>query len=278
MFIIKIITFFLTIIEKFSPTSFDNLINNRLIKHQIDSQDANFFVLGKKSRSRSTLAFHKEPDTIEWINSFDKNSCFIDIGSNIGVFSIYAAIKKKCLVYSFEPSLNANFIFLMNIAKNNLKNKVFLHPILLSNSTSLKKFLETSIPNDSLDNLCGFNFMNSKTNEPKLLEKLNHANYFVPSFKLDDFIFDKSIDYIKIDVDGSELDVIKSGIKTIKQSSLKSIMIELDRKDKKKYEEILSILDSSNFYLDETLNQISRKSQKRNYDVYNHFFYKKNEK
>ena len=51
-------------------------------------------------------------------------------------------------------------------------------------------------------------------------------------------------------------------------------VIELDRSDKKKYEEILSILNSSKFNLDETLNSISRKSKKRNNNVYNHFFFK----
>ena len=256
------------------PSALDDSMN-RFINHQIDGQNIYFFVLGEKSRSRSTSAFYKEPDTMEWINSFDKNSCLVDIGSNIGVFSIYAAIKKECYVYSFDPSLNANFIFLMNIAKNNLKNKVYLHPILLSNDTQSKKFLETSIPNDRLDNLSGFSFMNGKTNELNLFKNLNHANYLVPSFKLDDLTFNKEIDYIKIDVDGVELDVIKSGIKTINQNSLKSIMIELNRSDKKNYEEILSILNSSNFYIDETLNKISRKSKKRDGQVYNHFFYKK---
>jgi FkbM family methyltransferase len=269
----KIISIFVVAIDKIFPSAFDDAMN-RLINHKIDGQNVDFVVLGQKSRSRSTIAFYKEPDTTAWIDSFENNSCFIDIGSNIGVFSIYAALKKKCFVYSFDPSLNANFIFLMNIAKNKLKSKVFLHPVLLSNNQSSSQFLETSIPNDRLDNLSGFAFMDGNTNKPNLLKNLNHANYFVPSFKLDDFNFERPVDYIKIDVDGVELDVIKSGLNTINQSSVKSIMIELDRSDKKKYEEILSILNSSKFNLDETLNSISRKSKKRNNNVYNHFFFK----
>ena len=35
----------------------------------------------------------------------------MDIGSNIGAFSIYAAVKRNYTVYSFELSLNANYGF-----------------------------------------------------------------------------------------------------------------------------------------------------------------------
>jgi FkbM family methyltransferase len=267
----KIITFVLTTIGKISPSAFDDSMN-RLIQHKIDGQNVHFFVLGQKSRGRSTLAFNKEPDTMEWINSFENDSCLIDIGSNIGVFSIYAAVKKNCYVYSFEPSINANFIFLMNIAKNKLKNKIRPHPILLSNNASSNQFLETVIPNDKLDNLSGFSFMDH-THETKLLTNHNYANYLVPSFKLDDFNFDRPINYIKIDVDGAESDVIKGGLNTIKSNSVKSIMIEMD-KGNENYEEIISTLSSFDFNLDETLNRISRKSKKRNGSVYNHFFFR----
>ena len=39
--------------------------------------------------------FTKEKETIEWINSFEKNKNMIlwDIGANIGIYSIYAALK-----------------------------------------------------------------------------------------------------------------------------------------------------------------------------------------
>jgi len=105
----KIISIFVVALDKIFPSAFDDAMN-RLISHKIDGQNVDFFVLGQKSRSRSTINFYKEPDTTAWIDSFENNSCFIDIGSNIGVFSIYAALKKKCFVYSFDPSLNANFI------------------------------------------------------------------------------------------------------------------------------------------------------------------------
>ena len=40
--------------------------------------------------------FSKEPETIDWINNFEENSTFFDIGANIGLYSCYAAKKKNC--------------------------------------------------------------------------------------------------------------------------------------------------------------------------------------
>ena len=55
---------------------------------------------------RAETFFTKEPDTIEWIESFDKNDVFLDIGANIGIYSLYAA-KNVSKVWAIEPeSLN----------------------------------------------------------------------------------------------------------------------------------------------------------------------------
>ena len=37
----------------------------------------------------------KETLTLEWINNFTEGSIFYDVGAHIGIFSIYAAIKKN---------------------------------------------------------------------------------------------------------------------------------------------------------------------------------------
>jgi hypothetical protein len=42
---------------------------------------------------RAETYFTKEPDMIEWMDTFDGNTVLIDIGSNIGLYSVYAALK-----------------------------------------------------------------------------------------------------------------------------------------------------------------------------------------
>ena len=46
----------------------------------------------------------KEPDTIEWIESFENEMVFWTVGANIGIFSCFAAKEKQAKTYAFEPS------------------------------------------------------------------------------------------------------------------------------------------------------------------------------
>ena len=69
--------------------------------------------------------FHsKEPETLDWIDKFDNNSIFWDIGANIGLYSCYASLKKDCNVFSFEPSVFNLEILSRNIFINNLEKKL----------------------------------------------------------------------------------------------------------------------------------------------------------
>ncbi len=83
-------------------------------------------------------------------------------------------------------------------------------------------------------------FANEAAGHVKILnkaQKVGEAETFVPDYvqnviewRLDDFIaqYELSVpNYIKIDVDGAELNVIEGLEKTLKNSKLKSIFIEL---------------------------------------------------
>ena len=56
-----------------------------------------FLFQAKLQNGGLTLYFIKDPETLEWIDSFDKRDNFIfrDIGANIGLHSIYNSIKNK---------------------------------------------------------------------------------------------------------------------------------------------------------------------------------------
>ena len=71
----------------------------------------------------------KEPETIDWIDSFEEGACFYDIGANVGVFTLYAAKSKKCQVFSFEPSVFNLESLVRNININYLDKQVTIIPI-----------------------------------------------------------------------------------------------------------------------------------------------------
>ena len=67
----------------------------------------------------------------------DKNSTFVDVGSNFGIASIYASMSKSCQVLSFEPHYGSYYIQYRNIFGNNLQDNIFLFQIALSSGDAI---------------------------------------------------------------------------------------------------------------------------------------------
>ncbi|MDC0424839.1 FkbM family methyltransferase, partial [Candidatus Pelagibacter ubique] len=148
--------------------------------------------------------FHKkEPETIEWIDNFkkDKKIIFWDIGSNIGLYSIYAATNIENIeVISFEPSTSNLRILSRNISINHLESKIkiFQIPLGIHKNNFLEfnegKFIEGE-SNNSIDKNINF--------EGK--EMIPANKYQIFSTNIDQIIESQILDipdYIKIDVDG----------------------------------------------------------------------------
>jgi FkbM family methyltransferase len=185
----------------------------------------------------------KEPDTISWIDKFDANSVFWDIGANIGLYSIYAG-KKGHKILSFEPSFFNLEGLSRNINLNNLSENVVVFPLALNNKTCLSKFHMSNIFWGSAHSTFDKKFISSG-------ENINiKFSYKTLGVKIDEIIkiFNmKQPRYIKIDVDGIEHLILKGGKKTIGKT--KSILIEVSKKFEAHHYAILNILNSLGFKL-----------------------------
>ena len=68
-----------------------------------------------------------------WIDEcVEKKSTFVDVGSNFGIASIYAAKSRSCQVLSFEPHYGSYYIQYRNVIGNRLQEKIFPFQIALS--------------------------------------------------------------------------------------------------------------------------------------------------
>jgi len=165
--------------------------------------------------------FTKEPKTLEWINSFDNNSTLVDVGANIGVYSIYAGAKGHNVI-SYEPHAQNFSELILNIYLNNLGSKIKAYPFALMDKDSIGDLSVLSIvPGQSHNN---YNMDDTS---------FSHGVF---SCRLDTLKL-PSVDHIKVDVDGLEEKVLTGMLNTIKQS--KSILIEVT--DKKQLEPILDL-------------------------------------
>ena len=168
-----------------------------------DKNKASYFLLKK--------CHFGDDHELNLIKKFSKINrlVLIDCGANYGFYSLYtASISARNYVIAFEASKNTCKEFNKNLKLNSLKN-IKLENMGVSNSNN--KFL---------------NFNESRKNWES---SLSHNNFIssvsqkIKTIKIDEYLKNKKIDdcflFIKIDVEGSEIEVIKSSLRIIKKHS-----------------------------------------------------------
>ena len=217
---------------------------------------------GGATSGRAESFFSKEPSTVKWIDGFEKNSNFLDIGANIGIYSLYAA-SKDINVFSLEPESSNYYQLNLNIMDNDFQEKIKAFPLSASNNFKFGILhLDTLKIGGS-----GHTFL-SEENEKKLDNKNLYPQGSI-SFSVDKLIEMTSFvpNYVKIDVDGNE-DLIVEGMKNIlKHKNLKSILIEIN-KENTNHIKSLEQLKNNDFKLFNTENYTENLS--------NYIFIKKN--
>ncbi len=208
-------------------------ILNKLFKYILrkkyfvkDNEGKNLFSIremGGDTIERGTTFYSKEPETVDWIKNFNKNSLFFDIGANIGIYSLFAAERGHSVI-SFEPESHNYFTLNMNIFDNNFNNKIIAYPISLDEKMLISKL---NI-NKNRFGASGHSFSRSIDSKGKIFHPSCIQGSISKSF--DEFVDETKIvpDYVKIDVDGNELKVINGMKKTLSLKKIKSILIELN--------------------------------------------------
>jgi FkbM family methyltransferase len=188
----------------------------------------------------------KEPETLEWIAGFNANDVLIDIGANVGMYTIWAAATVGVQVVAFEPeSLNYS-VLNQNIVLNNLQEKVAAYCLALSNSNGLG----TLYLNEFIAGASCHNFGEEVDHNLNSMQASFKQGCL--SFTLDSLIADSTVPFpthIKIDVDGIEHLVIEGAKNTIRDARVKSILIELNT-SLKQHQDLIEELTGLGYMLD----------------------------
>lgn len=207
-------------IKYFILFDFFKLKQTKLIKHK--NVKLKFLITNDITEYRAKTFSTKEPKTLNWIENFEKHKCFWDVGANIGLYSIYSKLINKSLqVCSFEPSFKNLNILYENLHLNNLNKEIIIFPIPLSNNEEITNF----IIGDDVDG--GAN--STLVNDSNFLKKTSNVSYKTSSFSIDKLVKNFNLpspNYIKIDVDGNEIQILEGIGDQFK--SLKEILIEVD--------------------------------------------------
>ena len=212
------------------------------------NKKVNFFVPNQITQWRVESFFTKEPETLEWIDSFNDNKkiIFWDIGANIGLYSIYAALKHSDIeIISFEPSTSNLRVLSRNISINKLEEKIKINQLPLTKDQNQYLMFEESefIEGYSMNTFgAGIDF------EGKVIQSKNRYKIFGTNIN---YLIKNNIlsipNYIKIDVDGIEHLILEGASDHLDNSEIRSMSIELNENFKDQVNGVLKIMDKSNF-------------------------------
>ena len=146
----------------------------------------------------------------------------LDIGANIGNYSKLLINKTNAKIYAFEP-LEKSFDELKKI-KEKHKDRFFIEKLALGNEDGIKKI---SSANDKSEKAS----FEKNLDKLSFIDKDNLREFDVSIKKLDSLNFFDShskVDFLKIDVEGYEYEVLLGGKKFIDFNSPKFIQIEIN--------------------------------------------------
>ena len=222
------------------PSKIRSRLCEDLIPIQTTPDGINLYTHGRVSQNWVDFLYKNEPEMQEWINGFEPESVFWDIGAGIVYYSIYAALRGHT-VFAFEPEPSNFYLLSQNIRLNNAD--VIALPVALNDETCIGPLYKMKSVTIGSDHNCFGRLLDA------------HGRRFIP--KSHDSAIGMTMDtlsrklllepnYVKIDVDGNEDKIISWGIATLSQ--VKSLMMECYR-DRPDYNMIIAMVEGVGFSL-----------------------------
>jgi FkbM family methyltransferase len=184
-----------------------------------------FYCLGDLALWRARTLLTKEPETIEWIDSFRAGDVFWDVGANVGLYALYAAMTNRLEVLAFEPSASNYLLLNRNVEINRASDRVRAYCVAFAGETHI----------DVL-NMQSTQFGSAMATFAETKDFAGEQ--FKPSFcqgtigfRIDEFIaqFNPPFpNHLKIDVDGIEDKIVAGARRTLADPRMRSLSIELE--------------------------------------------------
>ena len=195
----------------------DILYNNKTNSVISLSTNVNTYILPYNNISYYNDNGLFESDLIEWCKQFlYKDKVFLDIGSHTGTYSI--SLCDLCnKVYAFEPQKMSFYALCGSVALSN-KNNIECINYALGSQDQIGTIELNIISKD------GGGSTIKDTNQNILKKEIIHIN------TLDSFNI-KNIGFIKMDIEGNELDALKGSVDTLMYSNYPTILFESNKEN-----------------------------------------------
>lgn len=208
----------------------DNSLDIDVQRYELLDYSKHTIYMYKGVRSTSCK---KEPETVSWIENYIKaGETLFDIGANVGAYSLIAAKYHKgtVKVYAFEPTFHTFPILVKNILKNNCEKIIFPLIIPLDKVSKLAKFNYKSLrEGTSLHVFDGQIYYKGNICQPEFEQ-------FMVSMSIDKLIREYQLpkpNHIKLDVDGTEFEILCGSENTLSDNCFKTLLVECEENQHK---------------------------------------------
>ena len=169
--------------------------------------------------------FSKEPETIEWLSEMTSNDVLLDVGANVGIYTVLAAKVRGARVFAMEPEA-FNFAMLSkNVAINNLCDRVTAYCVAAGDHTGFDKLYVSKL---------GAGYSSHQLREqvtPSLEPTQLPFLQGTLAVTIDDAILGGAVlqpTHLKIDIDGFEHKVIAGAERALANPTLSTVLLEVN--------------------------------------------------
>lgn len=239
------------------------MMNQPILKVESKYGDLLYAIVNDHTSWRVKTLYTKEKDTIAWIDSMSPGETFVDVGANIGIYTIYAA-KRGLKVFAFEPE-GQNYALL---TRSIIVNEMDVNAYCVALSDEFKAdslYLSAFIPGGSCHTF-GEDLDHQLTKKERPAGTLKQGCIALP---LD--MLEIKADHIKVDVDGLEHKVIAGASRTIQNA--KSVLLEINR-NLSPHNELVSLMQAVGFQYDPVQAEEARRKEGIFKDCGNFIFYR----
>jgi FkbM family methyltransferase len=218
---------------------FTQMLVDRTVTMETPRGPLSFVTLGKLGARRGMTMLKKQPATIEWIDRFRPESVFWDVGANVGVYTLYAALRGDTSVVAFEPAAVNYFLLAANCQVNRFDRRVQclaagLGPDKAIGSLEVSQFAPAR----------SFSFR-------ARADKTYVGHQAAPIFSVDQLVEDYGLacpNYMKVDVPGMSPEILGGAARTLARPEFRELHIEL-RANSKSEKEMIAMLQRSGLVL-----------------------------
>ncbi|WP_312760419.1 FkbM family methyltransferase [Pantoea brenneri] len=198
--------------------------------HVVNSSQGSFLTFGNDAISQHLFTHGNweswlVPITNEFIQGFIAPVVF-DLGANLGAYTVPIALqveKQKGQVYAFEPQKTIYYQLCGNIFLNRLDNVTALNYAVGHHSC----FIDIAVPDyHKTHNIGAFSMDEQFRTELGTQASMSNEKDSIQLVKLDDIIPDNKVRFLKIDVEGLEIDVLRGALNFLEQNNFPPFSFE----------------------------------------------------